>query len=244
MTTKTRQSSAFERLDELRATAREAHAKADELAVKARGAGRRLEGARRALAQYLSARAAGAMKADPARERQLRDELAAIQGRTTSVPYSMNGEQRGYRVVDFEADAATEGARLVAGDADAEVAAFAAERRDELAAELRERAEAARDGLIEAVEEASRVHGEWRTVRTLWVELLGVSPAEVPAPPLPLGDVELIVAQVQGGAKDPRGLLPAPVEPLEGEELAPAPGALRGWQHVPRVVSSAGGLGA
>jgi hypothetical protein len=224
--------------------AREAHKRADELAGKARGAGRRLEGARLELTQYLSARAAGATKPDQARERQLRDELAAIQARTTSVPYSMNGEQRGYRLVDFEADAVTEAARLAAGDADAEVGAFVAERRDELAGELRDRAEAARDGLIEAVEAVSRAHGEWRTVRTAWVDVLGVSPAEVPAPPLPLGDVELIVAQVEGGAKDPRGLLPAPVEPVEGEEQAPAPGALRGWAHVPLVVSSAGGLGA
>ncbi|MGI8661490.1 MAG: hypothetical protein ACR2LH_10790 [Thermoleophilaceae bacterium] len=86
MTTKTkttRQGGAFEQLDELRAKAREAHQRAAELEVRARGAGRRLEGARLALTNHLTGVAAGA-KADPARERALRDELAAIEGRTST----------------------------------------------------------------------------------------------------------------------------------------------------------------
>lgn len=235
----------FERLEALRSEARDAEGRVREAEVRARGAGRRLEAARLALTQYLSGVEAGA-KREPERERGLRAELATIQARTVGVQDWTQGVQT-TRQADVEAEAALDAARLAAVDAEGKVGAFVAEHRAELAAELQTRALSARDGLLAAIGTFSRAHGEWRTVRATWVDVLGVAPAAIPMSPLPriaVGDIELTAAQVQGGAKDPRGFIPAPVEAVEGEDEAPTPGELKGWQHVPRVLSSAGGLGA
>ncbi|MGI8661491.1 MAG: hypothetical protein ACR2LH_10795 [Thermoleophilaceae bacterium] len=134
----------------------------------------------------------------------------------------------------------------MADEAEQRAAELIAERREDLTAELTDRAHAARDAVIAAVERLSAAHGEWRTVRSTWADVLGAAPGDLPTglPAGALQDIEQVVAQVEGGAKDPRGLVPAPVEPVDGEEQAPSPGSLRGWQHVPRVMSSAGGLGA
>ncbi|MDP9376173.1 MAG: hypothetical protein M3P40_01095 [Actinomycetota bacterium] len=66
-----------------------------------------------------------------------------------------------------------------------------------------------------------------------------------PVPGIALDDIERMAAQIRGGARDPRGAIPMPASLAPGADDADRHTApLRGWEHVPRVISSAAGLGA
>lgn len=100
---------------------------------------------------------------------------------------------------------------------------FAAEHRPELTAELGERAQSARDRLLEAVEDLRAAGGEWGSTRREWERLLTrwqMTPAELP--PVPLGgawgEIDRALAPLESGVRrDPRRLVPMPVSLVPGD---------------------------
>lgn len=177
---------------------------------------------------------------DPAAERAARDEITDLTAML--VPIDERGGHVRYadrRAADRHHDALD-----AAEDAKADISRFVIERRHDIEDELRDRSVRVADRLAAAVEELSAANSEWASTSRIWrgfLELWGAPPIEMPQMPLPgiaVQDIELVVMQVRGGARDPRGLVPMPSSLAPGaehEERHTTP--LRGWAHIPSNLS-------
>jgi hypothetical protein len=236
--------SAIDRLGELRQLQRDAEQRVGALEQQQRRARRQHAAAEQALAGAYAAEETGdgsakdvdaARKALTALERQLRRRTVVRRGQSIEEWY------------DPEIDGRLIGAQVAVDDASSAVDAFTASHQHELRAELTERAHADRDAVAAAVEQLSAAVASWRQTRQAWLELVrDVAPAEIQPTPLPgtaLQEIETIHMQALGGARDPRGLFPMPARFAPGghPDAVEMAGGLRGWGHVPKVVSSSAG---
>lgn len=251
MSTDTTTRPALAELEGLQRAAHEAEARVTTALAERHQSGRWLPAAQAKLAEYLTAVDNGSRKRDAALEGELRANVTDLEAMRVAV------EQRGHstRYADRRAIARHADALDAAQDAAGDVVAFIVEHRAELEDVMRARSLAARDRLLGAIDELSAAAGQWTATARDWRAFLsqwnGPSPGEIPHMPLPgiaMQDIELVAAQVRGGAKDPRGCLPMPVSlaPCDDPgDQATSPGALRGWANVPRVISDRlGVLGA
>lgn len=250
MTTATA-ASALKELEALRQAHREAERRIAELEATRHQLPRRFQTEQGKLRAYFEAVERGEREPDRLEERKLRKAVADIDERLGRELRTERGHTREV-IVDVEAEARLDAARDQAEDAGNAIGAFIRERRADLQAELTTRALAARDSLMDAIEGLSRAAGEWSATRRAWLEFGeqwagNPGPLDVPGSPLPgiaLQDIELVAMQVTGGAKDPRGVIPMPSSMAPGaeqEDRHQTP--LRGWEQVPRVISSSDGLG-
>lgn len=250
MQTKTRPSALAE-LDTLQRAANDAEANVTTALAARHQSGRWLPAAQAKLAAYLTAVDNGSRKRDAALEGELRANVTDLEAMRVAV------EQRGNstRFADRRAIARHADAQDAAQDAAGVVVALIVEHRAEIEDEMRARSLAARDRLLGAIDELSAAAGQWTATARDWRVFLsrwnGPSPGEIPHMPLPgiaMQDIELVAAQVRGGAKDPRGALPMPVSLApdgDPDDEATNPDGLRGWANVPRVISDRlGVLGA
>jgi hypothetical protein len=241
MATKTKNTNALAELERLREAARLAHRRADELDAAARGGARRRDSAASQLRAFYAGQEGGD-ELDKAREKELRANLADIEGRLVARTSMTQGRQT-VTYIDIEGEGRAQAARDQADRADQARDEFVRSRSDELQAELIERSAAASDRLMAAMAELADADGQWRTVRHRWSELGLADPGEVP-PPLDIDQVSLVHQQILGGAKDRRGAFPCPVRHAPGGETEERDAfPLRGWERHPVVVSSMHGLG-
>lgn len=245
MTRKTKQG-ALEQLAALGQAVHEAERLANVALAERMSSARWLDAARAELGAYITDVGNAKRDRDAKVERELRDKVTDLEAMRVEI------DRRGdaIRYADRRAVERHEDAMLAAQEAEHDRIAFIVAHRHDLEAELLEQSLVARDRLIAAVEDLSSAQGAWSAVARQWrgmFERWGESPATIPTAPLPadaMQDIELVIAQVRGGAKDPRGIIPAPatLTAADGEERHETP--LRGWEHRVRVVSSATGLGA
>jgi hypothetical protein len=235
-------------LEGLERAAHEAEARVTTALAERHQSARWLPAAQAKLAEYLTAVDNGSRKRDAALEREMRANVTDLEAMRVAV------EQRGQstRYADRRAIARHADALDAAQDAAGVVVASIVEHRDELEEEMRARSLAARDRLLAAIDELSAAAGQWTATARDWRVFLarwnGPSPGEIPGMPLPgiaMEDIQLVAAQVRGGAKDPRGALPMPISlaPCDDpDDEATSPDGLRGWVSVPRVLSGRLGL--
>lgn len=232
---------ALAQLEELREEARKAKRRADELDVATRSGARRRDSAASALRNYFAG-LEGGDEPDPAREQELREALADLERRLVARTSMTRGIQT-TTYIDTEAEGRAQGARDLADRADQARDEFVRSRSDELQAELIDKAISARDRMMDALAELAGADGAWRTTRQRWVELGLAEAGEIP-PAIDLGEVSLTYQQIEGGAKDRRGIFPCPVRFAPGgDDEARDALPLRGWERHPRVISSQSGLG-
>lgn len=238
-------------LEQLREEARAAQVRAAAADAKRTQSSRWLPAAQAKLAGYLTAVVDGSRKRDPNLERELRDDVTDLEA--MRVQTARRGDSTIY--TDRRTIAGHEDAVLAEQDATGAVVAFIVEHRAELETEMSARSIDARDQLLAAVDQLSAALAKWQATSRDWRELIArwpdLSPGEIPLSPLPgtaVADIELVAAQIRGGARDPRGALPMPLSLAPGaapDDQATSPGSLRGCANVPRVISSqAGVLGA
>lgn len=241
--------SALADLAGLQRAAHEADAQVSTALAERHQSARWLPAAQAKLAAYLTAIDNGSRKRDAALERELRANVTDLEAMRVAV------EKRGSstRYADRRAITRHVDAMDAAQDAAGVVVAYIVEHRAEIEDEMRARSLTARDRLLGAIDELSSAAGQWTATAQDWRVFISrwpdLSPAEIPRMPLPgiaLQDIELVAAQVNGGARDPRGALPMPISlaprnPDDDEATSPA--GLRGWANVPRVISSRHGLG-
>lgn len=241
-----RKGSALDALRTLEAAAMVAERQVDQRRGELRRGARLLKAAQGDLRAYYAALELGDRQPDEAEENRLQDEIARLERRVERRRVPGRDEPD---VIDVQAEAAMHAAVDRAQEARGAVATFIVEHREALQAEMVAESLERRDALLAAVEALSTEDARWKAQARRWralVEHWGLSPAEIPLGPLPgiaLQDIELVAMQVAGGARDPRGAIPAPaslVPGAEDEERHEAP--LRGWEHVPRVISAEGGL--
>lgn len=232
---------ALAQLEELREEARQAHRRADEADAEVRGGARRRDSAASALRNYYAG-IEGGDPPDPQREKELREALADIEANLVARTSSTHGRQT-TTYIDVQAEGRAQGARDLAARADMARDEYIRDHRNEFEAELIDKAISARDRMMDALAELADADGAWRTTRQRWVELGLAEAGEVP-PALDLGEVSLTYQQVQGGAKDARGIFPMPPRLAPGGETEARDALpLRGWERHPVVVSSMHGLG-
>lgn len=240
--------SALAELDTLQRAANAAEANVTTALAERHQSGRWLPAAQAKLAEYLSAVDNGSRKRDAALEREMRANVTDCDAMRVAV------EQRGgsTRYADRRKIAAHEDALDAAQDAANGAVAFIVEHRAELEDEMRARSLAARDRLLAAIDELSAAAAQWTATAHDWRAFLsrwnGPSPIEIPHFPIDgiaMQDIELVAAQILGGAKDPRGALPMPISLAPrnpDDDEATNPDSLRGWTRVPRVISGEGGV--
>lgn len=243
--------SAFGELRALEQKVRAAEAAVQDAELAKRRAQRERDAVAGEIQAYWAGIAEGA-KPDPKR-------LEALKGRTQELQAGLvarsvsDGRVVRIEMVDVAADGQIAGAFAAVEEAKGAVAAFIVDERDRLQAELVERSIAARDALMAGVEAFFGAVSEWRRVRAEWIEVgerWDIAPGELPLTPfdgVALQDIQLAYEQARGGARDPRGMFPMPPRLAPGSEdpdRVEYPGSLRGWAHVPRVMSSEGGPGA
>lgn len=240
-----RKTSALQQLDELRQAVHAAEQHARETQAERASSARWLPAAQAKLADYLVAVDRGDTKPDPLVEQDLRDKVTDLEATRVLLEHSQLGD----RYADRRAIARHEDAIAAIDEANSAVVAFVIDQREQIQYELADRAHAARDRLLAAIDELSAAAGAWTTTANDWRACIerwpDISPAEIPPHPLPgiaRQDIEQVAAQIRGGAKDPRGALPMPVSlaPADGDQPTTIP--LRGWSHIPRVISTEGGV--
>ncbi len=248
------QVSAFEEMQRLEAPALEADRAVQTAEATRRQRLRRYDAAQLELSAYFAGVGFGNAP-DPTREAELREKVAELRARLgeRTIPIPAPNGRGGTRteLFDPEAEGLIAGAQQRAMEAHDAAIEFVIEHRDELQAELVERSLQEGDNRMQAARDFLTADQRCRALRTRWVQLgerWGFAPAEVPLAAfdgIAMQDIETTLAQVEGGAKDPRGVIPMPVRLGPGgdpEEIEYA-GSLKGWAQVPRVISSAGGLG-
>jgi hypothetical protein len=244
--TKTR-TPALDELAALRQAVTAAEAAAETARTERNASARWLPAAQAQLATYLTAVERDAAKRDAEVEKARRDQVTDLQAMRVAIEQVGNST----RYADRRAIARYDDALDLVQDANSDVHTFAIEHRAELQDEMCDRALAARDRLLDSIEELSAATSHWGTVAREWrdlVERWGTpSHAEIPQTPLPgiaLQDIVLVLAQVRGGAKDPRGAIPMPASLAPGADDTDRHATpLRGWEHRPRRISSEIGLG-
>ncbi len=253
MKTKT-QANAFEQLHQLEAQALEADRAVQAAEATRRQRLRRYGAAQSALTSYFGGVGFGDAP-DPDREAELRKNITELRSRLgeRTVPNHAANGQGGTRVelVDLEAEGLIAGAQQKAMEAHDAVVEFVIEHRDDLQAELIEISIAEGDNRTQAAHAFLAADQRCRAMRTRWIQLgerWAIAPAEVPLaafPGIAMEDIATTIAQTEGGAKDPRGMLPMPARLAPGgnpKEIEYA-ASLKGWAQVPRVISSEGGMG-
>jgi hypothetical protein len=185
---------------------------------------------------------------DEAERGRLLDEIREREARceTRSVPSPVKPDTMVAVVVDVVAEAELHAAEMAAAEARRAIDDFRREHARELQADLAQRSAQVAEDLIDAVGQLDAVLARWRDARQEWLDF-GAAPAEMQATPLPgiaLQDIRLVINQAQGGARDPRGLYPMPARLAPGgdPDVVEYAGSLKGWAHVPLVISSEGGL--
>lgn len=243
----------FEELDALRANVAVCERRERELQVAASRSRRELDAARGALRNLYAASEAEKRDPKPAEERKLRDAVRELEERFEMREVPAPGDRSGGGTRHVEVDVAIEARRRAAfevtEEARAAIDAHVAANRERLQEVLVLQSLDARTALEAATEQFFASLQGWKRIRDRWLEYgerWEIAPAELPLMPFPgiaLQDIERVVAQARGGAKDPRGLLPMPARLAPGGDpdvVEHVP--LRGWQHVPRVISSEGGI--
>jgi hypothetical protein len=203
---------------------------------------RRYESAKRALAAYFAGVGAGEPE-DRERLAQLRGDVKDMEARLVqNVVRQRNGSDR-VEFLDPEAEGRLAAALARVQEATSAVATFRAEHRVAIRAELLDEAQRAGDEFVDALGALLAASGRLGDLRRRWIHDGGAAPAEIPTNPLGLAydDVLRLYEQVRGGAKDRRGVIPAPVSEVKQDGIRYA-GDLPGWACVPRVVVSEGGL--
>ncbi len=241
--------SAFEEFQQLEAAALEADRAVQEAESKKRRRVREYTAASGDLTAYFSAVGAGDVP-DEARERELRVKVDEARGRLAErmTPDGRNGMR--VEMFDPEAEGRIAGAMQRQFEAADAVSRFVIEHRDELQAELVGMSIQAGDARMRQAEAFLHSDRDCDRLRRLWVRFgvhWGFAPNEVPLAGfdgIALQDVQMALAQAQGGAKDPRGMYPMPVRLAPGgdPERVEYAGSMKGWAHMPRVISSEGGL--
>lgn len=214
---KTTKKTALDQLRELEAAALEADRAVQAAEATRRQRLRRYDAAQGELTAYYSAVGFGDAP-DPDREAQLRENITELKARLgeRTVPNRAANGQGGTRIelYDLEAEGRIAGAQQRSLEAHAAVVEFVLARRDELQAELVAESIRVGDERMQAARDFLAADQRCRTMRSRWVQLgerWGFAPAEVPVaafPGLALEDVEMALAQAEGGAKDRVACIP------------------------------------
>jgi hypothetical protein len=261
MPTTTEATPAFAELAALEAEVLAAEARVRDVQVAMGRSRRELHATRAELRDLYAAAEAAGKPAPAAKVKDLTEQIAAHQARMEQrdVPNPLGGPgATRTELVDLAVEARLDAAQAAVEDARGAVVEFVRAERDRLQAELTERALTAGEDLLAAVDGLAAAHAAWIAVRRQWIEMgskWGIAPSEIPNAPLPgdaLQKIDLVAAQVRGGARDPRGAIPMPARLAPGRDLerqrADTDGLevrdhnpLRGWEpRQPDVVSYEG----
>lgn len=207
-------------LERLRASVVEARAKVDEVREEESTFPGRVKAAREAITAHHEGVASGARDPDADREASLIAELRELERDVTYISQQF-GTATELVPTSLVIEGRLAGARRVLGAAESAVGLFVNQHGAELSAELRQRAEVARDALVDAWRGMQAAAEGWRAVRAEWmaiIDRLGIEPRDVPPFPVPaLSDLGREFARVGLG---PDGLGNSTGEP---ELLLPAP---------------------
>lgn len=171
----------------------EASAKVDAVRAEESAFPARVRAARAAIADHHEAVASGLRDADGDEEARLIAELRELERDVTWVSFQA-GTATELVPSSLSIEGRLAGARRLLADAENGVGRFVNDHGAELSGELRARAEAARDALVDAWGGMQAAAGDWRGVRAEWaaiIERLGISRSQLPPFPVPaLSDAE------------------------------------------------------